>query len=80
MPNGKTAYEKYLKSHKYEYTGVTNKKGSKRPTVNSFCYDNPQGTFIAVVANHYVCIQDGKYHDTWDSGDKSMYGFWQKTT
>ena len=76
--NCKTGFEHIVKSLGYEYHGISNKKGSKRPTVDSFTKDNKEGTYICVVANHYVCSQDGCYYDTWDSGEKSMYGYWQK--
>lgn len=60
------------------YSGISNKKGSKRPTVDSFAKDHPTGTYIAKVAHHVVAIVDGKYYDTWDSGQKSMYGYYEK--
>ena len=48
----------------FEYHGISNKKGSKRPTVESFAKDHPEGTYIAKVAHHVVAIVDGKYYDT----------------
>ena len=62
----------------FDYTGVSNKKGTKRPTVDSFAKDHKEGTYILVVANHVVACVDGKYYDTWDSGEKSMYGYYTK--
>ena len=62
----------------FDYVGITNKKGSKRPTVDSFAKDHPTGTYICNVANHEVTIVDGKYYDTWDSGDCSMYGYFER--
>ena len=62
----------------FKYTGISNRKGSKRPTVNSFAKAHPVGTFICNVANHVVTVVDGKYYDTWDSGDCSMYGYFEK--
>lgn len=62
----------------FTYSGISNKKGSKRPTVDSFAKDHPTGTYIAKVAHHVVAIVDGKYYDTWDSGQKSIYGYYEK--
>lgn len=62
----------------FQYVGVSNKKGTTRPTVDSFAKDHPVGTYIAKVASHVVAIVDGKYYDTWDSGYKSMYGYYEK--
>lgn len=62
----------------FEYFGVSNKKGTKRPTVDSFAKDHPVGTYICKVARHVVAVVDGKYYDTWDSGYCSMYGYYEK--
>lgn len=62
----------------FTYFGVSNKRGTKRPTVDSFAKDHPVGTFIANVANHEVAVVDGKYYDTWDCGECSLYGWYQK--
>ena len=63
----------------FKYTGISNKKGSKRPTVEEFAKAHPTGTYIASVAHHVVAGGDGKYYDTWDCGYKSLYGFYEKT-
>lgn len=78
MPNGKPCYEKYLTDNGFEYTGISNKKGTKRPTVQSFSKDHKEGTYFLRVANHVVAVVDGYFYDTWDSGDCSMYGYWTK--
>lgn len=78
MPNDKLCYESYLQELGFTYTGISNKKGSKRPTVDRFSKDHKSGTFVLVVANHLVCAVDGMYYDTWDSGEKCMYGYWEK--
>lgn len=66
-----------LKQLGLEYTGISNKKGTHRPTVKSFAKDHEAGKFILVVANHVVACVDGKYYDTWDCGDYSLYGFYE---
>ena len=62
----------------FEYTGVSNKKGVKRPTVWKFAKDHPEGTYILKVAHHVVACVDGKYYDTRDSGERSIYGYYTK--
>ena len=62
----------------FSYTGISNKAGSKRPTVDSFAKNHRSGTYICNVANHEVAVVDGKYYDTWDSGYKSVYGYYTK--
>lgn len=62
----------------FDYTGVSNKRGTTRPTVYTFAKDHPTGTYICNVANHEVAVVDGKYYDTWDSGNCSLYGYFTK--
>lgn len=68
-----------LASLGFQYTGVSNKKGTKRPTVDSFAKDHKTGTYIASVAHHVVAVVDGKYYDTWDSGRCCLYGYYELT-
>lgn len=39
-------------------------------TINDFCNDHNKGTYIVATGSHIVCVKDGNYLDTWDSGDK----------
>ena len=60
----------------FGYTGISNKKGSKRPTVREFAKKHPTGRHVLVVANHVVACVDGKFYDTWDCGHCSLYGYY----
>lgn len=62
----------------FSYTGISNKRGTRRPTVDTFAKDHTNGTYIAVVAHHVVAVVDGNYYDTWDSGDRCLYGYYEK--
>ena len=61
----------------FEYVGVSNKRGTKRPTVDTFAKEHPQGRYICNVVHHVVAVVDGKFYDTWDSGDCSLYGYFE---
>lgn len=76
--NTKPCYEKYLTDKGFIYHGISNKRGTKRPTVQSFALSHKEGTYFLIVANHVVTVQDGYFYDTWDSGEKSLYGYWVK--
>ncbi|MFG3611419.1 hypothetical protein [Rummeliibacillus stabekisii] len=78
MPDSKESYEQFLKDRGFTYTGISTKKGSKRPTVEKFTKANKKGTYVIRVAHHVVTAVDGFYFDTWDSGHKAMYGYWTK--
>lgn len=75
--NVKVVYEEYLKRNGFVYHGISNKKGTKRPTVKSFSKSNKE-LAVLIVANHLVTSEGGHYFDTWDSGEKSLYGYWVK--
>jgi hypothetical protein len=77
MPNGKPAYEAVLLDNGFVYHGISNRKGTKRPLVKQFARDL-QGRAVARTAHHLTACVDGKFYDTWDSGEKSMYGYWSK--
>lgn len=38
-------------------------------TVKDFCRDHPRGTYILGPYEHAVCVIDGNYLDSWDSGE-----------
>ena len=77
MPDDKPVYEAVLKEMGFVYTGISNKKGSKRPLVKQFAKKEKRAT-VMVVANHLVACQDGYFYDMWDCGNKAMYGYWTK--
>lgn len=62
----------------FDYHGISNKRGTKRPTVAEFAKANPKGSYICSVAHHEVAVVDGQYFDTWDSGYKSLYGYFER--
>lgn len=76
MPNDTVTYTKYAKDNNMEKCKVLLEDG-KKPTVAQFAKINKTGTFVLRVANHLVTVKDGKYHDTWDSGSKSIYTYWR---
>ena len=61
----------------FVYTGISNKKGSKRPTVEEFAKSHKEGRYVLTVANHVVACVDGVYYDTWDSGRCCLYGYYK---
>lgn len=67
-----------MKELGFVYTGISNKKGTKRPTVKEFAETHKKGTYILNVANHEVACVDGKYYDTWNCGHKSLYGYYER--
>ena len=64
-----------LKELGFSYTGIAITKGSKRPTVAKFASEHPSGTYILSLASHIVAVKDGLYYDTWNCGNKAVYGY-----
>lgn len=64
------------------YVSVYKPKEKKKTTVASFVKKNRTGTFILYVrsgySTHLVCCSEGKYFDTWDCGDRIVYGYFEK--
>lgn len=47
-------------------------------TVADFAADHPSGVYVLAPAGHVVCVADGDWYDTWDSGRKVPLYYWQK--
>lgn len=62
----------------FDYYGVSNKRGTSRPTVDEFAKSHKEGIYILNVAKHEIACVNGKYYDTWDSGWCKLYGYFKK--
>ena len=47
-------------------------------TVADFAADHPQGTYLLALPGHVVCVEDGDWYDTWDSGGKTPLYYWKR--
>ena len=77
-PSSREAIDKVLKDNGFKWVPTNPKRGEKRPTVSGFANEHKDGTYVFNVSSHIVSAVDGKYYDIWDSGDKSLYGYWEK--
>lgn len=77
MPNANHVWGAYLKSRDYKQYLIDD-KGKSVYTVEDFCQDNPQGTYILAIDGHVVCVVDGHYFDSWDSGQEVPIYYWTK--
>ncbi len=66
----------YLRENGYERVAIP----SDDPdcTVERFAAEHPNGTFILALSGHVVTLQDGCWHDTWDSGQCPVIYYWIK--
>lgn len=47
-------------------------------TVKQFADDHPRGSYILALHGHVVACIDGKYIDSWDSGDEIPLYYWTR--
>lgn len=47
-------------------------------TVADFAADHPRGVYIVACEGHVVCVRDGNWYDTWDSGGQTAIYYWTK--
>ena len=79
MPSANYVWGMYLKKYGFEEHMIS----SVCPncvTVAEFAKDHPKGRFVLVTQNHVVCVIDGDYFDTWDSGNEVVLYFYSKET
>lgn len=77
MPSANNVWGKFLK-HKGFCRYLVDDMGRDVYTVEDFCIDHPTGTYILAIDGHVVCVQDGCYYDSWDSGDEIPIYYWVK--
>lgn len=47
-------------------------------TVRDFAWDNPRGSFVLGTGSHAICVENGDYYDSWDSGDEIPIYYFRK--
>ena len=47
-------------------------------TVAQFAEEHPQGTYVLALSGHVVCVKNGEWFDTWDSGGEIPLYYWEK--
>ncbi len=75
MPSANHVWGAYLKNHGFKRTVI---REGEDYTIRDFCLDVPHGTFVLACSGHVVAVIDGKYYDTWDSGDVVPLYCWER--
>lgn len=75
MPSADSVWGEYLKRAGYTRRSIPNDLPGKF-TVRDFCEDVPNGEYLLAIPGHLVYVSDGKYYDTWDSGDEQPLYYW----
>ncbi len=78
LPNADSVWGKYLRQHGFSRHWIPDICPDCY-TVSDFAAEHPQGTFIlSMPGRHVLCVQDGKWHDSWDSGREVPEYYWTK--
>lgn len=77
MPSANHVWGAYLRRNGFKRY-IVDDKGQDIYTVEDFCRDNPKGVFVLAITRHVVCVIDGMYYDTWDSGQEIPVYYWTK--
>lgn len=77
MPSSNAVWGAYLRRNGYKRF-IVDDHGKDGYTVSDFCNDNPDGVYVLCVTGHVLCVDNGDYFDTWDSGDEIPLYYWKK--
>ena len=77
MPSVNWLWGEYLKEHGYRRFTLP-ETCPECVTVREFCRKYPHGTYVVGTGNHAICVIDGDWMDTWDSGDEIPTFFYRK--
>lgn len=77
MPSANHVWGAFLRRNGFKKY-IVDDKGIDNYTVEDFCTDNPKGLYVLALSGHVVCVVDGKYYDSWDSGAEVPLYVWSK--
>lgn len=77
MPSANHVWGAYLRRHGFHRHAMPDTCPDCF-TVADFCRDHPSGVYVLAISGHVVCVADGDYFDTWDSGTEVPAYYWQK--
>lgn len=69
MPSSNVVWDSYLRSKGFVRVAIPN-TCPECYTIKDFCADHPIGKYILSTGNHTVCVENGSYFDSWDSGEE----------
>lgn len=77
MPSANCVWGAYLRGNGFARDVVPN-ECPECYSVADFAREHPQGTYILALTGHVVCVKDGDWYDSWDSGDKIPMYYWER--
>lgn len=77
MPSSNNVWGAYLKSKGYKRFIIPD-DGIENYSVEQFCQDYPEGTYLLALQSHVIAVKDGDFFDTWDSSGEVPIFYWVK--
>lgn len=76
MPSADTVWGHYLYLKGFE-PFILPQNCPRCITVQAFTEIFPNGTYIIGTGNHAICVINGNYYDSWNSGEEVPSFFWK---
>lgn len=78
LPNADSVWGPYLKAHGFTRHMLPDTCPDCY-TVADFAQEHPRGVYIlSMPGRHVVCVENGEWCDSWDSGGESPVYYWTK--
>lgn len=76
MPSSNRVWGMYLKMCGYIRQEIPDSLPLDYSVID-FCRSHPNGKYILGLRGHVVAVIEGRYYDTWDSGERPVAYFWE---
>jgi hypothetical protein len=76
LPNANHIWGAYLKKRGFRRHMIPC-EGSDCYTVKQFCEAHPIGIYVLSLSGHVLCVCDGDWYDSWDSGSEIVQYYWE---
>lgn len=77
MPSADYVWGEYLRRNGFSRYAIPAEDGADC-TVREFAAAHVHGVYILAIAGHVVCVRNGDWYDTWNSGDCIPVYYWAK--